>query len=205
MANTYSNGEDLTWAGWGTVNVAPIANTIIAPDGTLTADTMIDDAVGGTGNIRLQQNPTVTQGVPHHTALFAKPKRHDKIRIQLAGFGALLVFIDFDVTNGTFNSVGADVDDYGVEYQDDNGWFRPWLSFTPGADTAGVCRIYLLDDDYGLSPPLDGTSDIYLWGVYGDDGAEPEPYVSESGIRVPPLKGGPGIGLSFGKMGRMGA
>lgn len=186
MANRLIAPEDITSLSWTPVLGDPVANTIAAPDGTMTGDTMVDDASTGTGTVRIQQGPSgaaLVDGSPYHVSCFLKPLGLDWVLISLAGYTPLSIYAYFNTTTKEFGTVGADNDGVGIEY-DADGWVRPYISFTPSADVAGVLRVYPAAADNDLTVPVDGSSSFYMWGATVDDGAIPAPYVSEAGITV---------------------
>ena len=185
MANRLTQPEDITHAAWATVNAAPVADTVVAPDGTLTGDTLIDVGTGSPASVRVQQNPAnLVASSPYHVAAFFQPLGLDWVLISLAGYSPLSLFAYYDTRNKVFGTLGADIDGVGIEYDEDGGWSRPYISFTPDVDVAGVLRIYPATGDNVVTVDLDGTSSVYTWGITIDDGAVPPPYRSEAGIVV---------------------
>ena len=204
MANLVAFPEDFSNAQWSKSNSVINANATTAPDGTVTADRLIDNAAGGSAAILAQDAISILALTNYVYSCFVKADQVDWVQLDPVGFTGVDASIFFNAATGEFGTIEPDVNDFGVEVYPD-GWFRPWLTFTNGADTTGNARILAAEADNVLNSDRDGTTSIFPWGAVFDVGTSPEIYVSEAGIVVSSGSSSPNVGLSFGKMGKMGA
>lgn len=184
MTNLIANPEDLTTT-WTVVGAVINSNATTAPDGTATADRLIDDNLGGTGTARVQQNVSgITASTDFVFSVFLKPDQLNWALLGMASLTGIDVSSYCDVANGVFGTFGASVNDSGVI--DHGDWKRFWLTFTNAADTSGFPQIYPADGDGDASVDHDNTSSIFAWGAVLEAGTFPSTYVSEAGITVSP-------------------
>lgn len=208
MTNLLSSPEDFSTT-WGKPATAVInVNQTTAPDGTSTADQLIDNSGGGSATPYVTQDITVSTSTQYVYSVFAKQDQLQWIVLSVSNFTTPANIVAwFDLSSGVKGTVQAGFAAAGI-YDIGDGWYRPWVSFISDVtDTNGSLRIYMDDaDNGGRTVDLDGTSSIFIWGAVAEPGASPTPYTSEAGIVVPgstSTRTGPG--LTLGMMGRMGA
>lgn len=192
MANLLNNPEDFT-SGWTILSQGVInTNQAEAPDGTVTADELVDDNSGGGGSAGVQQTGvTIAAATQHVYSLFIKPNQEK--------FGVLFpanwsppgnIIQNFDALDGIAGSLHANADDAGIIEYEDN-WWRPYVVLTTGGDTSGSARIYvaegLIDN---ILTACDGSNSIYIWGAVLEEGNYPSDYISVGGTKVLPVGGG---------------
>jgi hypothetical protein len=135
-------------ASWTKTGCTVTANATTAPDGTLTADKLVE-GVGGTFH-NLSQVAAVI-GSPYVVSCYAKAAERTQVAFQLGAFAAY-----FNLSNGTVVSgSGAGISDAG------NGWWRCWLAVTPAST---INNIFLAVSG-SASYSGDGTSGIFIWGA----------------------------------------
>jgi hypothetical protein len=142
-------------ASWSLSTATVTANSIAAPDGTITADTL----TGGAGTVlkRIFQSITIAAGT-HTFSVFAKAGTHNFIQLFYGGTGT--DFANFNVLNGTAGTVQgtSSITSAG------NGWYRCTHTFTANAQT--LVAISLVDSNTasrGVSTST--TGNVYLWGA----------------------------------------
>lgn len=143
---------------WAVTRATVSANSVIAPDGTKTADTLVEDATATSTHL-ISQSITFVSGTAYTLSVYAKASTRTKLTINVASEAAVG---SFDLTAGTATSWSgtAAITDCG------GGWFRCELRWTAAASAARTCEIYL----DGGTPPAgaysgDGASGLYLWGA----------------------------------------
>ncbi len=192
MANRITAPEDLSSGSWSKLNSTVDSNAVTAPDGTLTADRLNDSGLGGSGVVRLQQAVSgLVDGSNYYLAWFIKPDQTDWAYMDDGGFTANFGMFT-DIASGLAGTLDADVNSSGVQ-DFGNGWYRAHVTWTSGADGAGVIRPSLANADNNGTVPLDGTNSIFGWGIVLDDyaGGDIPDYVSVGGFTVsPPVAGG---------------
>lgn len=156
--NLLTKTEDFGDAVWAKSNSTVTANAIIAPDGTLTADKLVEDNTNNTHNIR---GTTVTSGIYKASIYIKAAGRHIA---QIAGLNSVNDYAIFNLSTATVSASGPGASNPQISAVGD-GWFRcsVTMNFTSlgmvvalGANpTAGWLEYYTGN----------GTSGIYIWGA----------------------------------------
>ena len=161
--NSCLQSEDFSTT-WSAVNGSVVTNDTAAPDGTLTADKYVENSVDT--NHRIEQPISVTSGQKVALSVFVKTAGRSEVRIDADGVAApASVFAFYDVDTETVGTVGAGVDDSGIEDWG-NGWYRCWLVFTADATDAINFKMYTIKATEDVSYLGDGSSGLYLWAFY---------------------------------------
>lgn len=162
-------------AGWAKTAAVITANSTVAPDGTMTADTLVDDTTSS--QHRLNQNGVnLTSGVPYAVSLYAKAGTHNFIQLLVtAGSGTNAWFTVIanlatgaitQTGNGTSGTLTASsITSVG------NGWYR--IAMTGSAADTSAFRIAMVPAASGNSiGASDGTvtytgagTSLFIWGA----------------------------------------
>jgi hypothetical protein len=136
-------------ASWTKSNATVTANAVTAPDGTATADKLVEAATVGAHYVGQTLAPV---GVPAVASVYAKAGERTQLAIQLGSSSVGY----FNLSNGTVVSgASAGISDAG------NGWYRCWVSGTPSNQNFLLYTAVAGAASY----TGDGTSGIYLWGA----------------------------------------
>jgi hypothetical protein len=175
--STYS--EDFSNSAWTKGSLTVSSNTTVAPDGTLTADSVTPNAT--TNAIRLYQAHT-TSATDYSLSFFVKSNGRQYIQLL---FGGVLsaVYSNFDLVNGTVTagtSGAGKIEDY------NNGWYRISLK---ASLNAGSDQIYLWSIDSGSAArgstsTGNGTDGYYVWGSQFEQGKYPTSYIKTINLSV---------------------
>ena len=180
--NQILQSEDFstTWA-LSTGNPTITTNAIVAPDGTLTADKLVEGTSNGLQNV-LQANVSFASGTNAYS-VFAKAGERYKITLnESTTLGAAVLF---DLSAGTVLSStgGGSPAPSGLIQAVGNGWYRCTMLLTQASTANRTARIYVVDDatttasNSILSRTGDGTSGVYIWGAQLESGAFPTSYI----------------------------
>ena len=171
---TYS--EQFNDVSWSKSNATVTANAVVAPDGTLTADKLVENTVNAPHYTR--QFPSII--TPVVFSVYAKAGERTKFQLDC-----------YDATNGTrnavFNLVSGTVETIlgtGVTANIialSNGWYRCCL-ILPTSATGGDCKIALYTSSNTYTG--DGTSGIYTWGAQLEAGSFPTSYIPTTASQV---------------------
>jgi Alpha-L-arabinofuranosidase B, catalytic len=176
------NGENLLLQSqtfeniyWSKDNVNVTANSVNAPDGTLTADKLYDDT---TNSIKVIYRPNITLAGPVIQSVYMKAAEYNFGLIQLfegnAPTAQRRFSVLFNLSSGTVEtafSVNGGTGTYGIEAAG-NGWYRCWVAWTVTLATGGTAHIALSNSGtpatwtFGFPQYLgNGSSGIYIWGA----------------------------------------
>ena len=175
-SNLLPYSEDFSDAGWTKTDSNITENTTTSPNGTLTADSLIENT--STSVHRAFKTLAVTG--THTYSFYVKANGRQWIAIgagNTSSFGALAYF---DIENGVLGTVSvgsANIENAG------NGWYR--CSVTGVGNGGGTSfNIWLANANNSISYLGDGTSGIYIWGAQLEAGSYPTSYIPTNGSAV---------------------
>lgn len=152
------------------------ANSTTAPNGTLTADTLIADT--SNGQHRVDQSILGISGTTYTFSVYAKQKEYSYISLR-TGNGSL---INFNVELGTILNSAAGVT--ALIEEAGNGWYRCSVTQELTTSSTMFSRINIYDFSSGVNFTGDGTSGIYIWGAQLEQGSTATSYIPTTGAAV---------------------
>jgi len=162
-----TSSED--FSGWSNINAPLEANSIEAPDGTVTATKLVANTENGQHR---RDYPRTYSAGTYTFSVFAKVGGYNYLELRLAGDGVYV-----DIRDGSLAGASAGIT---TSYEDvGNGWKRIAITHSAGAnDTA---RINVVETSGQRSFAGDGTSGIYIWGAQLEEGSFPTSYIKTTG------------------------
>jgi len=184
LSNMALYSEQFDNLAWTNSNSTDVANSVIAPDGALTADTLVATAVTSASSRAFYNTAaiTVVAGTQYRWSLFFK-----KGTIKYAGFGPeessssnnKYTIIDLDTCQPTFyKNSGYTTTGKSVG----NGWC--YVSVTTSVSiTTGYLDIFMAPTATwnGTSWTSAITDYIYLWGASVRLATDPDDYIATTG------------------------
>ena len=179
--NLLVRSEEFDDAYWTKGNASITANSIAAPNGTLTGAKIVEDTSSTTHYARRSTSPTTnTSPITFSVYVKAAERTYVGLAIQDATTFTRQSNVNFDLGSGTASTVSniggagsasATITPVG------NGWYRCTLTTTlGGTDTNALSWIYVSTSS-GFTYTGNGTSGIYAWGAQLEAGAFPTSYI----------------------------
>lgn len=183
--NYLLRSQEFDNASWTKTRSAVTANADIAPDGTTTADKLVEDSTANDSHY-LSQSYTKTSSTEvqaYSASVWVKAAGRTQIRLQVQGTSgaANSAHATFDLSAGTVGAVT-------INGQFDNGqarieawprgWYRCILDFRVNNDgQAAVTLLALLVSSGTVTYNGDGTSGVYVWGAQLEKGFYGSSYI----------------------------
>lgn len=167
---TYS--DDFSNAFWAKGNGTITANTIVAPDGTLTGDRLVSSASTA---VTFVQQPFISTAQAYTATAYVKTAGAQFVQLLWSSAQSTNI-ANFDLVNGTIGTntaTNASITLVG------NGWYRISITSTLAA-SSGAFNVYCIPtstSSRGASYTGDGFSGIYIWGAQLEAGAFATSYI----------------------------
>jgi hypothetical protein len=167
---------------WNNGGGTMTADAGVAPDGSTTAELLVENSSGGV-HYFCQDNGIARTAVQHVLSCHVKAAGRDRIQMSLieptvfTHHGCRFHLSGAGSISGTSGTITAS----GIEALA-NGWYRIWISRTLSTGDWFI-RVGLLDADGAIPKSYtgDGVSGGYCWGVQLEVGAKPTSYIPTFG------------------------
>jgi hypothetical protein len=177
--NLVLRAEEFDNASWAKLRATVNSNVTVAPDGTISADALLDTAVSGT-HVAIQTITKAASAIIYAASVYLKAgvRTLGELRVSdQAGNGAR---VTFNLTAGT---LGTPVS-FGTGFTAGtstivsvgNGWYRVVLVATSNSATTLGHEVYIANASANISYAGDGNG-IYIWGAQLEAGAFPTSYI----------------------------
>lgn len=169
---TYS--EQIDNAAWTKTGVTITANSVTAPDGTLTADTMTNTAVSSS-HIVYSAAITVVSGSTYRYSGYIKYATHPYVIFRSQA--PATSYLNIDLSTGTIVSVGSTTLSYGIRPVG-NGWYYVYFTSVKNAGVSDYVTFNLTNSSYTQGSYLGAiTESAYFWGASYQLASAPADYI----------------------------
>jgi hypothetical protein len=168
-------------ASWTNLRSSISANTAVAPDGTTTADKLVEDSTATNSHAVQPASGIGTVTATETLSVYAKAAERSWILLQLGANRTAY----FNVSAGTIGTTSGSTTATITALA--NGWYRCAISGVRDTNTNNI--IFLASGDGDFSYNGDGTSGIYIWGAQLETGSTASPYIptTSAAVTVGPL------------------
>ena len=176
--NLRTFSEDLTTGAYVKTDCTISSNTAVAPDGTTTADTIVENTANAPHFVF--SPVTITGGATTTFSVFLKAaNRNAQVRLQSNNGTFSFVIADINLANGTqigtTSSSGASSISLTIA-PFNNGWYRVVVTAALAADVTSAAG-YVLTYNGGVSYAGNGTSGVLAWGWQHEAGTFATSYI----------------------------
>jgi len=177
--NLLQQSETFENAVWTKSATTLTANTTVAPNGTTTADTLIENTANSTHQI-FQSITNVNGATPYTVMIYVKQNasRNVAIRIQDGAFTYGQVIVTYNLNTGALISQNATGNGVVVSTSATltNGYYLIAVSFSINLSTSFRYDVLMVNGTSN-SYTGDGTSSIVIWGAQLVEGTTAQTYL----------------------------
>lgn len=171
--NLCLQSQTLDSASWTKANITVTADVTTAPDGTLTADEIIETVAAGTHGAQMSNVATlIPVGTTYTLSVYVKAGVGTRrVQVIFAGNAYVGLYTNFNFQTETL-VLGAGILSGRVD-KCPNGWYRIVVTAVTTVDVQNFNALIRMCDTNQASLRTytgDGTSSIYVWGVQAELG-----------------------------------
>ena len=158
---------------WSALNSSIFANTTVAPDGTLTADKIIENSITNVHGVsRGFASESLANGTVYTFSVYAKAAERGFVWMQALNSFAKSYF---NLSTGVVSASGAGHTSTITPVG--NGWYRCAITFTSDQTNNSYRAIGMAQVSGTESYTGDNTSGLFLWGAQLEAGAFATSYI----------------------------
>ncbi len=190
--NYLVRSQEFDNASWAKVRSSVTANAVIAPDGTLTADTLVEDTTVNDSHhlVGYYTKGSTTESQAYTASVWVKSFGRTQLRLHCQGTSGNVnsAYAFFDLSAGTATAVtlaGA-WDNAAARIEAwPNGWYRCMLDFRVNNDGQTQVQVVAFLASGGSSSYTgNGFSGVHLWGAQLEKGTGATSYVATTTVAL---------------------
>lgn len=184
--NLLTHSDMFANAAWTKTNSSITANTTAAPDGTLTADKLVENTATSSHIINLATAVSIPANTAITASVYLKASERTRARLIVANSAySASARVDVNLSNGTIGSpaalAGSPTNLNASILFVGNGWYRVSLTATLDAvSTSANVQVNINDDAGNQSYTGNGTSGVFIWGAQLEIGTTAREYQNTS-------------------------
>lgn len=177
--NIQIRSQEFNHSDWGKTRASITANAAVAPDGTLTADKLVEDTTASNSHL-VADTHTLAASTVYLLSVFAKAAERTHINIQTSNNANWAAAVDatFNLLTGTVTSGTGTIEAF------PDGWYRCSIKATFGGSAAVGGINIRLHNGTSFNYNGDGASGVYVWGAQIEAGDFPSSYIPTTSSTV---------------------
>jgi len=182
---TYS--EQFDNGSWTKSESTFTANAVTAPDGTTTADKMVESTTASAYHYSYQGVSKSASAIQYTYSIYVKNAGRELVVNVTSDGGSNGVGLHFNPSTGVITSAASTFGTYtgasGSAISIGNGWYRVTLTFTTNTAVLFSPQ-HTLHNGSSTTYTGDGASGIYLWGAQLETGSTATSYIPTTSAAV---------------------
>ena len=164
QTNDFTRSEELDNAVWVKTNLTVTANDQTAPDGSTTADRMVESTANGAHSIE-RASTIPGSDIKQAWSIFARAAERSTIYLEARTQGNNRVRVFFNVSTGSVGTADAGISTAFIERMGNSHFRCAAVINTSSGATTPLFVAGLATSDGNFSYEGSSTSGVYMWGA----------------------------------------